>query len=335
MPPRYGSHRGFDPDRDIGALRGEFFGASPSSILNTEGLTGFQADFLTSEYVNRVLPIQKEISAIEDRRQSRAYNDLRLQEQVLQFELAKEESQRNRDLLTRLPALTAELGEVDELAKDDPETAAAALIGLQRDYVDLYVANPAAKILLDATERRVGSTAAKLQAEADALRQRASKFLAFDDPELLSYAEGMLGPKDAEDEALLQESGVLRKAAAKQRTVEAAAADAKSWVEQEQETINSAVKWLDELKSKEAAPVIAGIGKDGVPAAAPKPTVAPEDMHRLNFYAANAGITNPSADPFELRNQLYSALIRKKEQLRSGGSGSSVASKMRGPAAGR
>jgi hypothetical protein len=326
------SYQPFDPARDIQSLRGDFFSTSPLSRLDRAAMTDAQADFLTNRFVSQILPLQKELAAFDERRTQRAYNDLRLQEAAFSFDQAKEETKLNREILTRIPSLLQDLGDIEELADENPEEASKLMLGLQRDNYDVYGKNPAFQTVFNGSMSRVAAREDKRKAEENFERDRAAKFLATEDPELIEYGKSLaaVGGLTDQETRLIADAEVLRKAGLKRTERETEKAAASSWRDDEISKLNKASEWLMQMKVAELPEgYIPGVSKET------PPLLTRDDEELLNYYAANAKVPNPDPDPFRLRNQILAALDQQKQQLRGGVGSSSIPTTMRNATAER
>lgn len=314
-------------------MRGEFFNISPSSMLDTRGLTGMQADFLEGEFVNRIMPLQKELNAIEERRSQRAYNDLRLQEQTFAFEQAQEESKSKREILTRLPTLLQDLGAVDEFAEFDPESAAKTLLQIQRENADAYVSNPAFRTIFDATSSRLNTTVNARKAKDDGELEYNARLYSHADPEVSALGESRMASNGLteREQQVLGDGKIIKGADERARTTAQQVAAVKAWQEDLLSDFERDLRRLDGVKSIE----LKGPLSFDDPAGASGPTMglSLEDEQMLRAYAVKYKIANPDADPFRLREQIYEGLTKMKQQLRSGPAESNIPGSMRGPVA--
>jgi hypothetical protein len=325
------SYQPFDPARDIQSLRGDFFATSPVSGLDRAAMTDAQADFLTNKFVSQILPLQKELAAFDERRTQRAYNDLRLQEATFSFEQAKEETKLNREILTRIPSLMQDLGDIEDLAEENPEEASKLMLGLQRENYDVYGNNPAFQTVFNGSMSRVANIEAKRKAEENFEHERVSKFLATGNPELIEHGKALaaVGGLTDKETRLIADADVMYKAGLKQTERETEKAAASSWRDDEITKLNNAAKRLLEMKAVEP-PEYWDEKKQG-----PVPLITKDDEELLNYYAANAKVPNPDPDPFRLRNQILAAIDQQTQQLRGGVRSSSIPTTMRNATAER
>jgi hypothetical protein len=325
------SYQPFDPARDIQSLRGDFFATSPVSGLDRAAMTDAQADFLTNKFVSQILPLQKELAAFDERRTQRAYNDLRLQEATFSFEQAKEETKLNREILTRIPSLMQDLGDIENLAEENPEEASKLMLGLQRENYDVYGNNPAFQTVFNGSMSRVAAREDKRKADEKFELERVTKFLATGDPELIEHGKALAAVGDLTDQEtrLIADAEVLSKAALKRTERETEKAAASSWRDDEITKLNNAAKRLLEMKAVEP-PEYWDEKKQG-----PVPLITKDDEELLNYYAANAKVPNPDPNPFRLRNQILAAIDQQTQQLRGGVGSSSIPTTMRNAAAKR
>lgn len=321
--PRY-----FDPRTEISPLRGDFFPTSSSSgrykgsesYKNYDGLTGFQQNFLTSAFVSRVLPLQQELQALEERRKKSQFDDLRLEEQNLQLEVLREQTKNNRDILTRIPTLMQDLDAVLSTSDQDPEGAALKMLQLETKNAEVIAANASARVAVEAAQRNLGYKIEKQkQAEAEkkarelATIGRVEKFAQTGDPTLMKRAEtlasGIQGPMAAQAAQALEDSTLIAGAAKRQAAKQ-----------QAEKAVQAQFQWLDEAKK-----FLEGIESDTIEDLDPRTgkTVvsykfAPETEELVNRLAANIPPLpgeSPETDILRKRNQILARIDQEKLRL--------------------
>ena len=217
----------FDVLRDVYPLRGSYFPSSSSSAgtrpsVEPDGLTGFQRQFLTNTFMTQVLPVQKELEALEERRKVSRFNDIRLEEQTLQLETLREQTKNNRDILTRLPFVMQELEGIVNGGDADPVAAASSLVQTGIKNAELFALNPAARVMYDATQQQIQLKNEKKKADDAATLARGSKFAVMPDPGLSARGDELLTQMGTpEAMTALQDAKLIREAA--QRDIQLAA----------------------------------------------------------------------------------------------------------------
>lgn len=311
----------FDAQRDVSPLRRSFFSplSGPEPMNEPDGYTGFQRRYLTDAFMTQVVPIQKELESLEERRKLSRLNDIRLEEQTLQLETLREQTKNNRDILTRLPFLTQELDSIVSGSDEDPVAAASSLAQLAIKNAELLAGNAAARVMHDASQQKINLKVNERRAADAVTLERGSKFAVMADPGLSARGEELLAGLGTPEAALaLDDARVIREAAERDLELQA-----------DKGAIAASLQYLDEAQK-----ALEGIKSDPVDSTDYTTGVvtksyvySPEVKSLLERLSANLlpGAA-PETDVLKRQNQLLAVVQQQKALLLSAQKGSKATS---------